>query len=189
MTWQDTQGMSPRKKMFLSAAAFALISVGILGWHEISKSRIVAFSENEITPTRLPHHPTSLKVHGVSFSNLRGEPPFYLPLSNLDCILFVTATNENRSIIHIFDLTTDTQELIPLIGFVASFGRSINSHNRESVDSVLGATTSNIVLRSIAPNVETEFEVNPATKTCTLLYATNLAGVYTKAMRWIPSHR
>src|SRR4051812_3719395 len=169
--------MSPRKRIFWSAAAFALISVGILTWHEISKARIVA------DPSR------QLKVHGLSFSNLRGEPPFYLPVPNLDWILFVTATNENRSIIHIFDLTTDTQELIPLIGFVDGFGRSINSHNKESVDSVLGATTSNLVLRSIAPNVETEFEVNLANRTCTLLYATNLAGVYTNAMRWIPSHR
>jgi len=67
----------------------------------------------------------TLKVHGKNYARVRGSKPYYIPVPELNTILFVTADQKEDSTLHVFNLGTKTDHPIPLggLGFGSNIGQ------------------------------------------------------------------
>ena len=81
-----------------------------------------------LSKTRGPGYHTDLTVQGKTYKYARGEEPFYIPVPQLDSILFVTG--EQTATFHLINLTTRLETRID--GGNSPFGHWIGWHTPEN---------------------------------------------------------
>jgi hypothetical protein len=90
--------------------------------------------------------PNSLQIGGRQFPDVLGYPPYYLAVTQIDSVLFVTRRNNGGSnLFHVLNLKTGQDEQIPTI---ADFGRNIGSADAGLCDYVERAGPGEVVLAS-----------------------------------------
>jgi hypothetical protein len=88
----------------------------------------------------------SLEIGGRQFTDVLGYPPYYLAVTQIDCVLFVTRRNNGGSnFFHVLNLKTGQDEQIPSI---ADFGRNIGSADAGFRDYVERAGPGEVVVAS-----------------------------------------
>ena len=92
------------------------------------------------------HATNSLEIRGKKFADVLGYPPYYLPVTQIDAVLFVTRLNNGgTNLFHVLSLKTGQEEQIPSI---ADFGRNIGSGSGGVRDYVERAGPGEVVVAS-----------------------------------------
>ena len=90
--------------------------------------------------------PNSLEIGGKTFTDVLGYPPYYLAVTQIDSVLFVTRRNAGGSnLIHVMSLKTGQDEQIPTR---VDFGRNIGVAGDGFCDYVERAQPGEVVVAS-----------------------------------------
>jgi hypothetical protein len=88
----------------------------------------------------------SLEIGGKKFTDVLGYPPYYLPVTQLNAVLFVTRLNNGgTNLLHLLSLKTGQEEQIPTI---ADFGRNIGLAGGGMCDYLERAAPGEVVVAS-----------------------------------------
>ena len=88
----------------------------------------------------------SLEIGGKKFTDVLGYPPYYLAVTQIDSVLFVTRLNNGgTNLFHVLNLKTGQDEQIPSI---ADFGRNIGLTGDGMRDYVERAAPGEVVVAS-----------------------------------------
>jgi hypothetical protein len=89
---------------------------------------------------------SSLEIGGKKFTDVLGYPPYYLAVTQIDAVLFVTRLNNaGTNLFHLLNLKTGQEEQIPS---TADFGRNIGSAGGGMRDYVERAAPGEVVVAS-----------------------------------------
>jgi hypothetical protein len=88
----------------------------------------------------------SLEIGGKKFTDVLGYPPYYLPVTQFDAVLFVTRLNNGgTNLLHVLNLKTGQEEQIQTI---ADFGRNIGLAGGGMCDYIERAAPGEVVVAS-----------------------------------------
>jgi hypothetical protein len=90
--------------------------------------------------------PRYLQVFGKTYKNVRGDSPYYISLTNISCILFVTEPTKYGMIFNVLNLTN--RAITRIDGKRGGFGYGINGPHRDGdafKDYIESATPNHIV--------------------------------------------
>jgi hypothetical protein len=155
-----------KKTTFLRAVTILLIVLIVLPvmlkrlrFHvETYKDNVVSAGLVRV-PLRLinPHVDQNnyLEVHGKYYEHVRGVQPYYLPLPEIEAILFVTEDRSNHAEFHIVSLKSG--KVTDIFGGKSSFGGHITNQRQQGepyTDYVDKVTPQELYLASRYPDAE-----------------------------------
>ena len=148
-----------------------LVAVGII-FLAVRGRRVEAYRDNRVTAGEIvrpinklaPHisATTYLSIHGRTFTGLRGLPPYYLDITNLDSLLFVT--EDKRRKVSFWIVESKSDQAIQIDGDGSTFGWNIGSGRsagEEYADWLEASSANNIslVTRSGSVRVKTVLDI------------------------------
>jgi hypothetical protein len=159
-------------KSLVSIVVVLLLLFGVLLWprriEQVRQGQITGGEVRSLLATVLVHarrdHYLSVGTH--TFHNVLGAPPYFIALTNLDAILFVTKKPSQNAQIHVYDL--GRKEHFALNGGDTLFGHMIGGQPEppsRSWDYVESVTSSNIVIVSESWHLRERYLLDLTTRT------------------------
>jgi len=153
-------------KRTLGIGFLLLLLLMVGGWwhHATYHDQYVTVGEtpNLLTLLNLHGEPAKyLRIYGHNYDNVRGLPPCYLQIPELDAILFVTRKYHQDSIFHIINLGTKRETKID--GPYADFGGHIGSGRKNGepyTDFVERADSNTVVLATAFSDAKKRYYLN-----------------------------
>jgi hypothetical protein len=165
-----------KRTIWLVVVLALLWFIGIRGWLHVNYRDQNVVAGQQFSPLFLlnPHYdaPQFLKVRGHTYRNVRGLPPCYLPIPELDSILFVTQAYHQDILFHIFNLKTDKE--LEINGKYGTFGGHIGSRQTNGApytEFIESADSHFVVAVSIYPDARKSYYLNlPSRKLDKIVY-------------------
>ncbi len=115
------------------------------GWLHRMKHSLVDSGGGSVSTSSAPAAKV-LEIGGKKFADVLGYPPYYLTVTQIDAVLFVTRLNNGgTNLFHVLNVKTGRDEQIPSI---ADFGRNIGSGDGGARDYVERAAPGEVVVAS-----------------------------------------
>ncbi len=133
--------------------------------------------------------PRYLTIKGQTFTSVRGSAPFYLTLTNLNAVLFVTEDFQNDTTFHVLSLETGRSASI--FGGKSDFGARIgfpSSPGDKYSDWIESASTNRVVVSTRAGPFKTTTVLNLSSASVERIdfYYLNAQGVPTNKVSYPP---